>query len=303
MSKVVLRLIVVIAIVVVSVAITLAIVNKPNNNTTVYKTWQSASQDSRYDLNEKINSTISSNSTSFNGRTLKEIELKISNVANLGQAIEDYISYLAKFTKFSEDVKEKDAKNLKKLLSNYYDTMLNDDGTGYWVDYYYSYVENENFDAQNINVYNQLIQTIEAKWISQAQQGSNLISALEEYVDKYCFNKINHTDLKVTLLDFTAQFASVYVNSQNYSNFEVYHLMEFNNLLTNAGNKLSQISLLYTSSDLLLTENYSALTEQELSGFISSTNKSAYIQELANQGTVMQAKVNALNALLTYLGV
>ena len=303
MSKVILRLIVVIALVIASVAITMVILNKPNYNTTVYKTWQSVAEDSRYNLNEKINTTISCSSVSYNGRTLNEIEPKIANVANLGQSIEDYISYLLKFTKYSEDVKEKDAKKLKKSLSKYYDLMLDEDSTGYWVTYYYDYVQGENFDELNFDVYNQIVQTIESKWLIQAKEGTSIIVMLEDYVANYCFEGIMPTDLKTTLLNFSAQFASVYVNSESYASFEVNHLNEYKNLLVNIDNKLSQSDLSYTDSDITLAKNYGELTEQELIDFISSTDKVQYIHEISNQGSVMQAKVDTLNALLTYLGV
>ena len=296
MTKVTLRLLVIIAIVVVSVAITTAILHKPNYNTIVYKTWQSASQESRYDLDQKINQTLISNSASFDGKTLKEKESKISNIASLGQAIEDYITYLAKQTKFSSSVSEKDAKKIKKQLNEYYDLMLDNDSTGYWVDYYYDYVQNQNFDSTNTVVYNQVIQTLEAKWLVQAIAGSELLKSLQEFATKYCYKNAFPTDLKTTLLQFTATFASVYVNSENYSAFEVNHLAEFKNLITNVANKLNHSPINYSNNELILTETYSTLTTEEIKNFIESTNKTTFIN-----GITDAKKASAFNILNSYV--
>lgn len=303
MSKLFLRLMVVIAVVLLSVGITMLILHKPNYNQTVYKSWQSSIQDSRYDLNEKINTNINSNVASYNGHSLKELEQKVENISIISQNIDNYITYLLNYAKFSESVEEKDAKKLKKSLNKYYDLRLSDNGTGYWVDYYYSYVQDQSFDASNLTVYNSIVNTICEKWILQSKQGASLIAELENYVAKYVFDGEIQTSIKNVLLSFTAQFASVYVNSENINEFEANHTSEFNNLQLNVETKLTSSNLTYTPNDISLVKNYSSLTKEEISEFIKSINKSDYIQQLANQENVNQAKVDALNVLITYLGV
>lgn len=294
MSKVGLRLLVVILIVIISVAIATAIFLKPDKNKVLFSYWQSSVANSRYDIDAKIDKNFGG-ATTFANRKLKD-EAKIEKIATVSLGIDNYLNNLLKISSQSEDVDDESLKYLSQLLEEYCDSRIGKDSTGYWIDYCYDRVHDPSFnpgDATEMGIYEDLVSTIENRWIVQAQLGAKLAGKLDAFVTKFCFNKQHTIDLKNVLLNFESVFASAFVNPtsipQEQTLYDYYlafcneHLSEYRVLAERIGQELNVKYLDYSENDLYLSNHYFSVSSKTLNDFVISTDKSTYIDSLSNQ--------------------
>lgn len=267
---------------------------QPSNNTFLYSYWQSNTDSSKYAIDSKIEKNYEP-PVSFTVKKLKE-EIKVEKIATVSSGIDRYLENLLIISKQAKNVDDESLEEVSKLLEKYSKARIGNDGTGYWINYCYGYVHNSAFnpsDSTQINVYNQIVSTVEEKWLIQANLGAQLVEKLDNFVVQFCFGEQHSLDLKNVLLHFESAFASKFVNPailaegqtlhDYYSTFCGNHLNEYRILIDKVGQKLNGASLNYSDNDIYLSNNYYSVSSKTLSDFIASTDKSSYINSLTNQ--------------------
>lgn len=295
MNKVALRLIVVVLLVVFAVVITTSILYKPDYGHDSYNLYCQGVQKAGFDLDGSVREKLVSQNADFNNVSLYDKEEEIQRISNISLALDKEIAYLLAISQNSKSVSQSDGDNLKSLLENYFTLRIGKNGTAYYVNAYYNYVQDGNFSVDTedkMNAYNEMVSCICVKWKEQAVGAVALLNELKSFVKKYCYENTNLCDKKSILLDLSGTFSSLFINALSapvgedetlpYDKFVNNHYHELLALQSNINSILESSSINYSDEELFLCNNYFYIPQDILTGFLSSNNKIKAIEQQEN---------------------
>jgi len=298
MSKVLLRLIVVALIVAVVSVVIVMLVNKKSNDKVLFETYATQCANSNYDIDSKLNRKISCPGFVFDGKTLLECDVKISNAYTVNYSLTTHITSMLVISQFSSGTSGDDIKAINEQLNKFYELRNASNGTGAKIEAFFRYINTQNV---KMDIVNEFYLAISDKLNQESATLANLLPSFKQCLSKNLFSNGEATDTKSTFEACMAQLGTAFIQSENMQAYCLVHLPELNNLINSYATFVNNISREkhFDEQYVKFSRYYWVLSNQELRTFfdIAPSEKANFISSIENV-----EKQIAYNSIYKYLG-
>ena len=230
MSKVFLRLLVVIILIAGITTAVYFIINQPDENKKLYEDYASLVKTEKYQNFDYLTKEWVNSGTGTPISLVKN-DQTLNTHYKLATAIKNQIESNLLLINYAKDVDKTAQKSIAKKIDNFNKKAYGKDGVSYQAKYLYTYYVNEN-DASNITY---LTQRLQVAMHEMELAGTEVLAELSIYVAKNVYNGSRPEDLKYVLNDSLALIASAitsYQNTNANSDELNSHLAKYQNYLT-----------------------------------------------------------------------
>lgn len=294
MSKVLLRLIVVVILIAGITAAVYFVLNKPDDSKKVYNQQISLIQKSEYKDYQYLTQEIKGKDGIY---IVKDGDLKTEYL--YAQAMKDQIEMLEFLCAYANNVDKNVQNDVLDAIKNYNTSAFGKDGVTYLAKYLYNYSSSEAYDAASIGGLNtQLI----AAFKKMQRDGGVVLDKLVPFVKSVVYNGANIDEIEFFLYDLRGMIAcgqiSQYDSLENKNQVQTSKFTSYINKLTSVieEGKVNGFNTLNTSDLRKVMNAYNALDRANIVGLFRAENQTTYINDQEDE--TIKTNLNIINSFM-----